>query len=113
MLERLVAEHEVERLIRKRDLARVPVAAGAERRRPAAIDGRLDAGPRPTAQLDDAFAVGVASVADLEHAQVARVAQVRLGGGHHAFAQRRAERDAALDALGIELRATATRDDAL
>src|SRR5262245_56647564 len=103
MLERLVAEHEIERLVGKRDLSRMAVAAGPERRRPAAVDERLDAGPRSAAKLDDAFAVGVARVADLEYAEVARVAQVRLGGGNHAFAQRSAERDAAFDAFRIEL----------
>ena len=45
MLERLTAEHDVERGVRERDVAGVPVPAGTKLRRLAPLDQRLDAGP--------------------------------------------------------------------
>ena len=67
----------------------------------------------PPAQLDDAFAVRAARVAELEHAQPARRAQVRLGRGDDALAQRSAERHSALGTLRVEFGAAAARHDAV
>ncbi len=86
MLERLIAEHEVEGGVGERDVAGMTVAARAELRGPSAVEQRLDARPRAPGQLDDPFTVRTARVAELEHAQAARRAQVRLGRGDDALA---------------------------
>src|SRR5690606_21114622 len=95
MLERLIAANDVERCVRKRDRSRMAVTALAELRRDTAIDKRLDTGPTAAAHLDDVLGIRPACVADLEHLEAARVAQVRFGRGYDALAQRAAERHAA------------------
>src|SRR5688500_18503183 len=113
MLERLIAEDYVERAVGERDIAGMTVATGAKLRRAAAVDERLDAGPRTAGELDDSLTVRAAGVADLEHAQAASGAQMRFGGGDHALAERAAERHPAGLPGGVELRAAAARDDPL
>src|SRR5262245_44301800 len=63
--------------------------------------------------LDDAFAIRMARIAELEHARPARIAQMRFGSSDDALAQRSAERNAAFIALAVERRTKTASDDAL